>query len=718
MALKDIVAAASGAKPSGRVQSIVQQLKSSLVNSGSTNMAFTKKAGAGYALGLEEFAEDGAAQAQVTGALQDLRGLLAGLEGIGELSAAQKEAAMYAAAISGDIGGFLRTSNASGADGAIAAVGGIGRIAPALESFDEKENKAAAVYTVAYNLVAARQDAFGEAFFPTVVVPPDQQGYHVHINLVNLIDSTARKATGELNDWGRVNLVNVVRNPDLIHNDSTKIVPVYRDAYKQFFVDAAVLAPRTETVNREDVTTSFLAVGKKFDLIDLSQTDTQIEAGYMNETDSVDTDIRVKRIAVKIGADVVILSTANIPGNQFHHNVQGDNQEMIVRIQTDALNINANTKRPDGSALVDLAPVVNGQYVVQLDVMLNGSVFRDKGQTRMSADPVLVAKVVDKDGVVHTPTSAAVASIVALFDGAQVIGYELDARRTNLNRRSIGQMLETRQETQVYAVPLLSPFTVKRPLGMEDTTDASDLASLITLTHASASGAAVNKLFQAASDLRELVSGVRPVGDNLMVMGISRKLITAHYEHQTLKVESLVQTRNSAELAANIQAAMINLIRDMVFRAYQVSGWKAAADLLAGGESQKPRVIIGTDQTLARYLQLTGDLRLIGGGFDDVQIVDTLNDKMKGKIFIAFGVKDAVDGQPHPLQFGNMAFKPEVTVVLPIHRGGANTKELTVQPSFVHVVNTAVLMEIDVTGIPETVETRVPVKVEGTIITP
>jgi hypothetical protein len=40
---------------------------------------------------------------------------------------------------------------------------------------------------------------------------------------------------------------------------------------------------------------------------------------------------------------------------------------------------------------------------------------------------------------------------------------------------------------------------------------------------------------------------------------------------------------------------------------------------------------------------------------------------------------------------------------------GANNKELTVQPSFRHVTNLPILLEITVTGIPETVDTRVPV---------
>jgi hypothetical protein len=139
--------------------------------------------------------------------------------------------------------------------------------------------------------------------------------------------------------------------------------------------------------------------------------------------------------------------------------------------------------------------------------------------------------------------------------------------------------------------------------------------------------------------------------------------------------------------------------------------------MLAGGESAKPVVIIGTDQTTARYLQVAGDLRTIGGGFEEVLIVDTQNEAMHGTIFVTFGVKGAADGVPHPLQFGNMAWKPEVTVVLPIHRNGANSKELTVQPAFRHITNLPVLMKLTVTGIPTTVETRVPVLVSGALDT-
>lgn len=686
-------------------------LQMSLRQSGADH--FTNDGAAGLAAGLESY-DEAQNVAGLEHSVASLETTLAGLEGY---SGAQQEAALYAGMITGNIGAFLRKPQAAG-KGIDVSSDNIGRISAALESYDEKENRAASIFTVTYNLRAARQDEFGEAFFPTVVVAPDQQGYHMHINLINLISGVRRKANGEAGDWGVHNIVNVIRNPSLIDSSSTKIVPVYRDNTKDKFVDAALITPTTTDINGESVTTSALAVNKDIELIAISQTDLQLEKDHMDETDSVDTDIVLKNVYIKVGNDVLKYPTSQVPGSQFHYPVQGDQQRMDVRMDTEALMVSPDTKKISGAALDTLAPVVTQDVTVYLRVLMTGSVVRDRGYTEMNAGQVRVVKIIDGNKDVHLPTSPAFAALVALFADAQVIGYDLDTRRTNLNRRSIGQMLETRQEVQAYAVPLLSPFTVKRPQGLNDTTDQSDLASLVTLTRAMASGKAVDTLFNAAETLKALVKNSRTnPGTNVRLFGVGSHLITAWYDYAKIEVDATAMTRNSAELAANIQASLVNVLRDMVFRAYQGSGWKAAADMLEGGDSAKPIITFGTDQTLGRYLQVAGDLRTIGGGFDDYKIVDTQNDKMKDKIFVIFTPPGVAEGTPHPLQFGNMAWKPEVAVVLPIHRNGANSKELTVQPAFRHIVNLPLLLEIDVVGIPETVETRVPTLVTGAVDT-
>lgn len=54
------------------------------------------------------------------------------------------------------------------------------------ESYDEKDNRNAVAYTVAYNLIAGRQNEFGELFFPTVTVTNDNVGVSVSIRLIQV----------------------------------------------------------------------------------------------------------------------------------------------------------------------------------------------------------------------------------------------------------------------------------------------------------------------------------------------------------------------------------------------------------------------------------------------------------------------------------------------------------------------------------------------------
>ncbi|EKD22582.1 MAG: hypothetical protein ACD_84C00042G0010, partial [uncultured bacterium] len=91
-----------------------------------------------------------------------------------------------------------------------------------------------------------------------------------------------------------------------------------------------------------------------------------------------------------------------------------------------------------------------------------------------------------------------------------------------------------------------------------------------------------------------------------------------------------------------------------------------------------------------------------------VKVVSTLNQTMAGKIVMSFGVFGAgTEGVPNPMHFGAMAWKPELTLVLPINRNGATSKELTVQPSFLHVTNLPIMASLDVLGISDVIAGKV-----------
>jgi hypothetical protein len=627
----------------------------------------------------------------------------------------QAEAAAVIGMIGGDISGFLRQPTkrdmvATESMAFIPAQGGDfaeGRISQALEAYDEKENKNAVIYSVAYNLQAARQDEFGEAFFPTVVVTPDQVGFTVSIRLIQVYNEVRRQVTGAVDKFQKRNIIQAVIDPTILRNDQTKIVPVHRAESAANFVAAGTLAPRTVLLEGESITTSALAVGKKFSLLGISQTEALLETGLQDSTDSIDTAVALEAIYVLIGDNVVKFNTLRLPLATFTYSVQGNYRLMNLAFTTDSLLVDKDTKDVAGAALAELAALTAAEAEVRLSVSLSGSVNLELADTTVFASDMTVFSVTDNGGASLDPLTGAGKALADLFIGAKVIGYDLDARRTNVNRRQRGQLLDTTFYNQVYAVPLRSPITVPRPLTIGDANDSSDLAALITATHIRTSNAAVEELLRVQDVLAEFVGKTTNDGETPEILGVARFLVKPFFEYGLVKVDEVVDSLKSHERAADIQAVLVNKLRDMAYRMYRDSGYKAAADALAGGMSQVPTVIIGTDPVLSRYLTVTGDLRTLGNDFN-VKIVSTLNKRMTGKIVMSFGEFGAgKDGVPNPMHFGNMAWKPELTLVLPLHRNGANSKELTVQPSFLHVTNLPIMAALDVTGIEDIVASKV-----------
>lgn len=693
--------------------------------------SFTEQKVSQYAYGLESL--DKADVSSLNSAVESLRIAADNVRNAVATEQVTKTgimAAQMAAGLTGDIGGFMRASagleSRALAAGAVPATDAVGRVTAALESYDEKENRKASLYTITYNLHAARQDEFGEAWYPTVIVPPDEAGFNVAMDLVN-VHGEVRRGTDEApENWGAKNLVFAYRHPEILQSDSTTLYPVWREsgagANAKAMVDKAIITPRNIAPYNESFATQPLAIGAKFSLLKISQTDRQLDAGHQDSSDAVDTDIRLTNIYAKFGDDVIRIGTTIFAGHQFNYSVQGDAQRMALSMETDSILIKGATRTFINGTTVgdldDLKAIKDNDLEIRLSVSLWGSVMRDYGTTEVHSSPVRVASIRNAAGEQVALDDATVAPLVAILEAGKVIGYDLDARRVNTNRRTLGKLLQTRKISQLYSVPLMTTLAIQRPQSVSDSTDASDIGYLVTGTRAAASGAAVDELLRFADTLPDVVSSRAGYDENTKVLGPAAQLLKPVYKKIEIKVDQSINLTNTYELSKNLQATLVNAIREVIFTGWRDSNLKAAYDMTTGGSGEMPLVLIGTDQRLSRYLQIEGDLRTIGGGFDQYKVVESANHRMDGRMFITLVPKNQPEGVPHPFSFGWMAWKPEVAVVLPIHRNGANNKELIVQPSYRHVSNLPFLIEVVVTGIPETVEGRVPFKIEGAITTP
>jgi len=577
-----------------------------------------------------------------------------------------------------------------------------------LEAYDERENKNAVIYSIAYNMQAAKQDEFGETFFPTIVVTPDNVGFGVTVNLMTVYDAIERKVSGSFTDFNKKNIIRAVANPDILKKEQTRIVPVFRAQSADKFVAAAVVPDHAVILEGESINTAPLAVGKEIDLLGISQTDTLLSAGIMDMTDSIDPSVTLKNVYVKVGDDVLVIGTMNLPLSNFTYSTQNNYRVMTLNFATTSVLVNKNTKNVDGSALVTLASVVTNDLIVRLKLVMTGSVNIETGHCEVFGNAVSVNSVQNNAGEVLDLTAAPAAGVVTAFTTAAIAGYDLIAYRANMNRRQRGQLIDTTKYTQLYNVPLRSPITALHPINSDDQTDNSDVQALITGTRIRTCNESVTSLLSVASQLREYVDARDTTGVGPDILGVGRFFVKPTYLEKTIDMNDIVDSIKSHERAKDIQEALVSQIRDAAYNMYRDSEYKAAADALAGGTAPVPVVIIGTDPVLARYLTVSGDLRTLGGEFD-VRIVHTLDYRMQGKICITFGTFDeSRNVAPNPLNFGNMVWSPEIVLTANISRGGSISKETVVQPRYLFVTHLPVLTVLVINNVPDVIN-KVPV---------
>lgn len=582
----------------------------------------------------------------------------------------------------------------------------------ALEAYDERENKNAMLYTITYNMQAARQDEFGEAFFPTITITPDQVGFGVTVDLMTVFDGLERKTSGSFEDFKRKNIIRAVADPSILKREQTRVYPIVRspstDAY---FVPAAQIPAQSIIVEGETISTAPLKVGAKLDLIGISQTAELLAKGVMNETDALDPAIILQNVYVTftngVDTDIIKFNTVNLPLASFNYNPQSNYREMVLNFKSTSILINGKTKQVDGTDLVALAAVYNGtplntddDFIVRVELQLTGTVNIETGECAVFGNIAKTYTIQDATGANLDLTVAPAAPIAAVVDSGAIIGYDLSAYRTNMNRRQRGQLINTTRFTQLYNVPLRSPITAIHPINTDDSIEASDVQALVTTTRIRTSNDAVTSLVNTTAILREYVDARDQIGVGPDIMGVGRFFVRPVFYNESIDMATAIDSIKSHERAEDMQAVLVNKIRDLAYRMYRDSEYKAAADALAGGIAPVPTVIIGTDPVLARYLMITGELRTLGGEFD-VRVVSSLDHRVQGKIFVTFGVfNEQRNTLVHPLNFGNLFWAPELVLTANISRGNTISKETVVQPRYLFVTNTPVLSLIEVSNVP------------------
>lgn len=587
-----------------------------------------------------------------------------------------------------------------------------------MQAFDDRALQPNLGFNVIFNMAAARQDEFGETFYPTLVTTPDQNGVAFSLRKIMFYNEVRHSLSGKPTNFNMLNLLDAFVDASLLSQPLIEAIPYFVTGNAENnanFVDPLVIAPFPVVANGATFDTSALAIGREIDLLGLSQNPGVSPTGTFDSFDSLDHRLALKNLYLRVTnaaatTSVIPVNVSGLNRIQYLKSQEGLDREVVLNFYTVDIPLTGSTLDIAGAAapaLAYLAAPTRNNWIVRLKFAVNGRGNLQFGTVQAVASQVTIESVWRDEGN-HTLTQvvdpALIAALKADLVGMDIIGYTLTARRANINRRTMGILVNTQEINEIHTIPLGTPITANNPVTQTQT--STDITAPVTAARVINSNNAVTKIIEYASQLSALKFSYDRKTIVPNVQGIARNIIRPFYEKNTFDAATAINSIKSQDRSLDFSAALIDRIREIVYRMYRESAYQPALDAMLGHTGEKPMVIIGTDPVIARHLIVPGDTRLASIGFES-QVVTSMDSRMYGKIFITLTRQGNKAGEP--LTFGCMPWMPELAATTQITRNGSTTIETTVQPRSLHINLTPLLIEIDVVNLATAIGNSLPV---------
>jgi hypothetical protein len=597
----------------------------------------------------------------------------------------------------------LNTATASGANGVVMASEGVSgnlnhydRTVMAQEAFSEQPLRQMMGWSVTLAAAAARQDAFAEAWFPTIVLTPADAGLTLTVARSMIVNAPIQNTDGVPNNLDRVNLIDAARNPELLEDDSLRVQPVVPQdpnaASRKYFVQG--YAPTNVKIEGFDVAVAPLAFGE-VGLINISTPSHMIQQGVMELTDGLGQGSRLDWLVLKLGQDFVKVNVRNLATSGFLAAQEGEAPRQVLSFEARDLSLHGGTKTTSGAAIA-IPEIAENKLTVRYAVSVTGSLDLQNTVCRVNGEIIGITAILNEEGEEISQTDGVGLAVATKFaDLAKLVGWFPFANRTNENKRQLGKLLDVLEQRYCYGIPLTAPISVLAPVGSAK--PAQNLEALISAQRRRCSNAAITTLLNHSGELADYMAGTRRKSAMPQLGSVGRLVIHPFYEKRVIDAAESVMTLRDNDKAIDIAALLTNTIKDLATNMLIQSAYPAALEASISG-SKAVKLLVGTDIKIGQHLQVQGDLRTFGPMFQNPTIVTTLNKKMDNKILLTL-TRESEANVPDILQFGWHAFMPELVSVVQVSRNGNTRQEATVQSRYLHICNLPILAEIEVTNL-------------------
>ena len=569
----------------------------------------------------------------------------------------------------------------------------------AQEAFDGQNLNNAIYFSIAYNVGAATQDEFGETIYPTIAVSPTEAGISVSIEYVAIMKEFMRNVNGTVvhQVQDRVSILKKMYDSKTFGSDATALIPVWREngVYQNTdkFVDGSKYVE--DKIAPEAVTTGALKFGEDIDILGISQTDDILAKGVMDNTDAVDRSVALSKVFIEVNnkagskKELISYDVSAASSKRFYPAIVGQWKKLVCSFDLKGASLNtANTKTVEGQASGALGEIT-GNYNIMFEISINGSLNVDDGSIKLTSAPLKFLGVRDENGKLIASTEQTYIAAKTLIETkASLVGYVVDAKRTNTNVRTRGVVVSNEVYNYIYNAPFRSGITCLKPLvnyaGTDN--DANRIAAQAQATGFIISNMAVNTLVDHFNALRAAAQNGGL--ESMAFEGVGEKFIYPYYREEAIDLADVVDSLESSKRDQDIQANLIQRINNIAIDMIIKSNYGPAFQVLKGNSGQKITIVVATDPNLARLIVKDGVSEFEYGERFKAKLVSTCNELVRGQIFILPTVLDEnKNTTPDPLNYGFCIYTPTIVYEVSKTTNGAVAGELNTIPRFLHVNN-------------------------------
>lgn len=593
--------------------------------------------------------------------------------------------------------------------------------AAGVEAFDSTDYRNTVARSIAYAAATVGQGAVAEAVFKTEILTPDQGNYQFRVLIPTVYDEHTRDADGNPYNLGQRRLVDATRYKDILTDDLTDVVPVYKVARATKFADPLVITPWTKVRDGMTFTTSALALGVEMDLVSLNSLEEIANRGASNSTDSLDRGVSLDSIylSVVVGSGpsalktVFVVNTSGLLGHHFQPGQEGQQTSLFMNF-SNTIYISALTPTQDGApaavlaALLALAP----DAVVALTLKMHGELDQEKANILVTNTKIEYVNLYERNDTGHRRTTITDAPTIAAAHAAfnantmKVAGWLPKARVSNANRRDQGHLMRVQTKYTSIPVYLNSPFTARTAAGANHDADKAELRKLaFVAARISNDLAAHATIWENIENLRQWKGmGNETTDFQWAQLGyVADDYIEPFFDEITVDMLRDVNSIGSSNKLSDITATLALNITDLGLTAIRESNINSALAIL-GAPDYKVDIIAACDPYTEAYLRLIGDARTAGSGYKVVPVA-TVDERWRDVITLSLRV--TLEGDASILNSGKHLNMPRYVTDLVIPRDGAVTNEVTIQTRRQYIITCPIAAVINVANLSKAVRSLI-----------